>query len=58
MDFKTVQRLGRWKTLNVLLDLYARSFPDDQRSAVERLPFFGQRMGNGEQADGKKRKAG
>lgn len=55
VDFKTVQRLGRWKTLSVLLDLYAKSFPADQRAAVERLPYFGHPIGT--QAEGDKGKA-
>ena len=33
----TVQRLGRWKTVNVLLSIYAKSFPADEREAVEQL---------------------
>jgi integrase len=48
VDIKTCQRLARHKRIQMTLDIYARSFPDDQRAAVERLPVFGQRAGNGQ----------
>ena len=45
----TVQRLGRWKTVTVLLSIYARSFPADEREAVERLStlWTGQKVDTG-----------
>jgi integrase len=51
VDIKTVQRLARHKTVTLTLDVYARTFPEDQRSAVEKLPIFGQRTGNRQAVD-------
>lgn len=54
VPIQTVQRLGRWKTVDVLLSVYAQTFPADERAAVERLPHFGaqtgQRVDNAERA--------
>jgi integrase/recombinase XerC/integrase/recombinase XerD len=58
VDIKTVQRLARHKTVAMTLDVYARSFPQDQRQAVERLPFFGHNMGTQSGVNAEKRKAG
>lgn len=51
VDIKTVQRLARHKRIQMTLDVYARTFPEDQRSAVEKLPVFGQRTVNGRALD-------
>jgi len=50
---KTVQRLARHKNIQMTLDVYARSFPEDQRAAVERLPFLatGHKPGTNRQAE-------
>jgi integrase len=40
VPIQTVQRLVRWKTVDVLLGGYAQTFPADERAAVERLPYF------------------
>ena len=45
VPIKTVQRLGRWKTVDVLLKVYANSFPADERAAVEWLPYMSVRSG-------------
>ncbi len=45
VPIQTVQRLGRWKTVDVLLGVYAQTFPADERAAVERLPYFGVKSG-------------
>ena len=46
VNVKTVQRLARHKTIHVTLDIYARSFPEDEREAVEMLPYLSQPMDN------------
>lgn len=45
VPIQTVQRLGRWKTVDVLLGVYAQTFPADEREAVERLSYFGVKSG-------------
>jgi len=40
VDIKTVQRLARHKCVRMTLEIYARSFPEDRRQAVEKLSFF------------------
>ena len=42
---QTVQRLGRWKAVDVLLGVCAQTFPADERAAVERPPYFGVKSG-------------
>lgn len=44
VPIQTVQRLGRWKTVDVLLNIYAQTFPADERDAVERLPYLTERL--------------
>ena len=44
---QVVMRLGRWKSVDVLLGIYADTFPSDERDAVERLPYFARRTGLG-----------
>ena len=46
---KTVQRLARHRTIQMTLNIYARTFPEDDRAAVERLPYE-----SGQQADTEK----
>jgi integrase len=50
VPIQTVQRLGRWKTVDVLLSVYAQTFPADERAAVERLPYFST-SASGQKAD-------
>ena len=40
MNIKTVQALAGHSTIQVTLDIYAKAFTEDNKPAIERLPYL------------------